>query len=65
MTLVRVLLEWDVSIKAQEARMTKTPIPFDLASEHKNESIDARMTKIFLHKGTIKMWKILLMPSDQ
>ena len=31
-TLALVFSEWGVSIKAQEARMTKTPSPFDLAS---------------------------------
>ena len=48
MALVLVLSKWGVSIKLQEARMTKTPIPFDLASEHKHQSIDARMTRMFL-----------------
>ena len=40
--------EWGVSIKAQEAEMTRTPIPFNLAREHKHQSIKARMTRMFL-----------------
>jgi hypothetical protein len=48
MTIRRVMLELNVSIKAQEARMTRTPIPFYLASEHKHQSINARMTRMFL-----------------
>ena len=40
--------KWGVSIKAQGGRMTITPIPFDLASKHKNQNIAARMTRMFL-----------------
>ena len=48
MTYVVGFSEWDVSIDTQEAIMTKTPIPFDLTSEHKYQRRNARMNRIFL-----------------
>ena len=47
-TCVLVLSGLDVSFKAQESRMTRTSVPFNVASEHKHQRINARMTRIFL-----------------
>ena len=48
MTCVLVFLELNVSTKAQEARMTKTFFPFNVERKHKHQSINTRMTRMFL-----------------